>query len=188
MNYLILHTRSTGKPQKWDVPVTETWNWPRLIELAWGLADKNGQLKKNNSVLIRPQGFEIAEDILKEHKLTNTQLLHEGISCANTLQLLQADLEKADLIVAHNLGLHEKIIGAECVRLGIPDILAGKKKVCTMISGTAFCKIPGTYGNKWPSRDELYLKLFGKAAPGNVPEVELVAACFWGLKNKGQIK
>jgi hypothetical protein len=186
-SYLVLHTLAAGKPKNWQAPITEPWNWPRLLRLSWCISTAPGEQKKINAILIRPQGFEIPAAVFAEHALSETLLLNEGISIANALQQLQAMLTGETILVAHNIGLHSKIIGAECARLGIPDILAGYTQVCTMISGTAFCKIPGTYGNKWPTLEELYQKLFSKPIPQGMAETEVVAACFWELKKLKQI-
>ncbi len=184
---LILHTRASGKPKNWQAPVTEPWNWPRLLRLSWFITNAPGEQKKTNTLLIRPQGFEVTATELAETGLSEILLLNEGIGIANALQQLQTALTNETTLVAHNIGLHTKIIGAECARLGIPDLLAEHKQVCTMISGTAFCKIPGTYGNKWPTLEELYQKLFSKPIPQGMAETEVVAACFWELRKLKQI-
>lgn len=185
--YLVLHTRTSGKPKNWQSPVTEPWNWPRLLRLSWFITTEHGEQKKTNTLLIRPQGFEVTAAVLAENTLSEKQLLDEGIGIANALQQLQAAITNESILVAHNIGLHTRIIGAECARLSIPDILAGHKQVCTMISGTAFCKLPGTYGNKWPTLEELYQKLFSKPLPQGMPETDAVSACFWELRKLKQI-
>lgn len=186
-SYLILCTRASDKPKNWQAPVTEPWNWPRLLALSWAATTESGELKKTKEIIIRPQGFEVSAAVLAENHLTASRQQNEGISVANALQLLQAEITPQTLIVAHNIGLHTRVIGAECARLGIPDVLAGHKQVCTMINGTAFCKIPGTYGNKWPTLEELYQKLFSKPFPQGVPETQVVAACFRELVKLKQI-
>lgn len=185
--YIFINTIASGKPKNWQSPVTEPWNWPRLLHLSWFITTAPGEQKKTNTLLVRPQGFEVPAAVLSEHALSETQLLNEGIGIANALQQLQAAFTGETTLVAHNIGLHTKILGAECARLGIPDFLASHTQVCTMISGTAFCKIPGTYGNKWPTLEELYQKLFSKPLPKGLPETDAVAACFWELRKLKQI-
>lgn len=185
--FLFISTRASAKPQNWNAPITEPWNWPRLLSLSWTTTDKTGASKKTTSLLIRPQGFETPAAVLAENGISEALLLNEGIGITNALQLLQSEIKRDTILVCHNAGLHTKIIGAECARLGIPDLLAEHKQVCTMISGTAFCKIPGTYGNKWPTLEELYQKLFSKPIPQGMAETEVVAACFWELRKLKQI-
>lgn len=186
-SYLILCTRASDKPKNWQAPVTEPWNWPRLLALSWAATTESGELKKTKEIIIRPQGFEVSAAVLAENHLTASRQQNEGISVANALQLLQAEITPQTLIVAHNIGLHTRVIGAECARLGIADILAKHQTICTMISGTAFCKLPGAYGNKWPTLEELYQKLFSKPFPQGVPETQVVAACFRELVKLKQI-
>jgi len=60
-----------------------------------------------------------------------------------------------------------------------------------MDESTDYCKIPGSYGYKWPSLSELYFKLFDKDfedAHDAVVDVRACTECFFKLKNKGVIK
>ncbi|PJB57251.1 MAG: 3'-5' exonuclease, partial [Bacteroidetes bacterium CG_4_9_14_3_um_filter_41_19] len=35
--FLIFDTETTGLPQRYDAPLTDFDNWPRMIQLAWQL-------------------------------------------------------------------------------------------------------------------------------------------------------
>ena len=37
--YLIFDTETTGLPKNYNAPITDTDNWPRLVQLAWQLHD-----------------------------------------------------------------------------------------------------------------------------------------------------
>ena len=63
-----------------------------------------------------------------------------------------------------------------------------KKRVCTMKSSTDFCRIPGSYGLKWPTLTELHLALFNTVfdeTHNALKDVEACAKCFFQLKKKG---
>ena len=40
--YLFFDTETTGLPKRWNAPVTEVDNWPRLVQLAWISCDEQG--------------------------------------------------------------------------------------------------------------------------------------------------
>ena len=42
--FLIYDTETTGLPRDWNAPLTDSENWPRLVQLAWQLHDAQGKL------------------------------------------------------------------------------------------------------------------------------------------------
>lgn len=57
--FLIFDTETTGLPRNYNAPIKDTSNWPRVVQLAWQLHDKYGQLIDHKDFLIRPKGFNI---------------------------------------------------------------------------------------------------------------------------------
>ena len=57
--FLIFDTETTGLPKRWDAPISDTNNWPRIVQLAWQLQDDTGVLISNKSYLIKPKYFYI---------------------------------------------------------------------------------------------------------------------------------
>ena len=45
---LIYDTETTGLPRDWNAPISDSDNWPRLVQLAWQLHDANGKLATRN--------------------------------------------------------------------------------------------------------------------------------------------
>ena len=86
--------------------------------------------------------------------------------------------------------LIEKIVGAELIRANMQRLLFEKPQVCTMKASTNFCKIPGRYGYKWPTLEELHWKLFktpAKETHRAMADVDLCARCFFELKRLGVV-
>ena len=71
--FLIFDTETTGLPKKWSAPLTDFDNWPRAIQVAWQVHDKNGICISNQSFIIHPKGFSIPYDSEKIHGIS-TQL------------------------------------------------------------------------------------------------------------------
>lgn len=189
--YLFFDTETTGLPRSWQAPVTALDNWPRLVQLAYLAYDAEGGLVASVNTIIKPEGFTIPADASRVHGITTERALKEGRDLGAVLREFKTLLDGARCLVAHNMSFDEKIVGAEFLRLGLPDIPAGKQKVCTMHGTTEYCAIPGPRGYKWPKLSELHHKLFGtdfSAAHDASADVAATARCFWKLKEQGIIK
>ena len=190
--YLFFDTETTGLPRNWNAPVGDLNNWPRLVQIAWILY-KDGVKVDNCNYIIRPEGFMIPEESSGIHGITNERAQNEGVSLIMVLKEFQNFVQEADYLVAHNISFDEKIMGAEFLRNDMPDILAGKKKICTKDETVNFCAIPSVNGHanyKWPKLSELYKKLFNEdfADSHNAEaDINATAKCFWELKKRGVI-
>ena len=51
--FLFFDTETTGLPQRWNAPVTEVDNWPRLVQLAWIMCDDKGNIIEERSDIIK---------------------------------------------------------------------------------------------------------------------------------------
>ena len=186
-NYLFFDTETTGVPRNYKAPSSDTRNWPRLVQLAWILADEEGNRIHEGNLIVKPEGFVIPTDATKIHGITTQKALAEGILLKDAISMFKADLDLANFVVGHNVDFDKKIVGAEMVRLGMSDELGRKKSYCTMLSMTNFCKIPGPYGYKYPKLQELYKKLFGKEfdnAHDAMSDIEATEQCFWELRKR----
>lgn len=186
-NYLFFDTETTGVPRNYKAPSSDTRNWPRLVQLAWILADEEGNRIHEGNLIVKPEGFVIPTDATKIHGITTQKALAEGILLKDAISMFKADLDLANFVVGHNVDFDKKIVGAEMVRLGMSDELGRKKSYCTMLSTTNFCKIPGPYGYKYPKLQELYKKLFGKKfdnAHDAMSDIEATEQCFWELRKR----
>lgn len=183
--YLFFDTETTGLPKNWKAPVTDLNNWPRMIQLAWHLYDLNGNKISEHDYIIKPQGFIIPVEASNIHRITTERALEEGKELTDVLTAFANDLKQATTIVAHNISFDEKIVGAEFLRLGMPNAVASKPKLCTMEKSTNYCKIPGPYGYKWPKLSELHIKLFNtnfEEAHNAAVDISATARCFWEMR------
>jgi DNA polymerase III epsilon subunit-like protein len=189
--YLFFDTETTGLPRSWNAPVTALDNWPRLVQLAYMAYDGEGGLIAAVDAIIKPQGFTIPAEASRIHGITTERALAEGRDLGAVLRDFKALLDPARYLVAHNISFDEKIMGAEFLRNGLPDIPASKHKICTMHSTTEYCAIPGPRGYKWPKLTELHRKLFNAdfaEAHNAAADIAATAKCFWELKEQGIIR
>lgn len=192
---LFFDTETTGKPLNYKAPVTDLYNWPRLVQLAWIMADKDGNVLKKKSVIIKPEGFSIPADSVAVHGITTERALREGLSLNDVLEEFATDLSLAEHIVGHNIDFDQHIVGAELCRIGMNfNTLMDKPCTCTMKTSTKYCAIPNpnTYfgGYKWPSLQELYQKLFNRSfedAHDALADITATKECYFELKHQGII-
>ena len=184
---LFFDTETTGIPLNYKAPSSDTQNWPRLVQLAWILTDKEGNRIHTGNLIVKPNGFVIPVDATKVHGITTQKAKEEGIPLSEVIEQFKADLDMATFIVGHNIEFDKKIVGAEMIRLGMKDEIEKRKSYCTMQSSIDFCKIPSKYGYKYPKLQELYRKLFGENfgdAHNAMSDIEATEKCFWELKKR----
>jgi DNA polymerase-3 subunit epsilon len=156
------------------------------------LTDEDGKELRNQSFIIRPDGFQIPASATRVHGITTETARRLGIEITSALTAFAKDLSAAEVLVAHNIQFDERVVGAEFHRAGLKiNPLVGKSLYCTMRSSTNFCQIPGgPRGYKWPTLEQLHTVLFGsffESAHNAVADLNACAKCFFELKRKGII-
>lgn len=185
--YLFFDTETTGLPRNWKAPVTDLNNWPRMIQIAWILCDKQGNRMETYDCIIKPENFKIPIESSRVHGISTEKAINEGENLEEVLVRFEELVGKSNFIVAHNISFDEKIIGAEFLRKGIQSSFGRKKKLCTMQSSTNYCKISGPYGYKWPKLSELHIKLFGvdfEEAHDASVDINATERCFWEMRKR----
>jgi len=188
--YLFFDTETTGLPYG---SVSDYEKWPRIIQIAWLLADENKDIKSKNSYIIRPEGYGIPKRVIKIHGITMKRALEEGVELDYALHRFLADANFAKLLVAHNIAYDLGVVRGELFRKKIPDFLKGYPQFCTMTSKQVldYCKSFRSNGSRQcPSLSELYFLLFGKKldnAHDALIDAEACANCFFELKRIGFI-
>src|SRR5690606_28512839 len=130
--YLIFDTETTGVPHNKTAPLTDLDNWPRLVQLAWQLHDHKGKLISQHNYIIRPDGFDIPFKAEQIHGISTKRALDEGHELSKVLGIFIDDINKASLLVGHNIEFDNNIIGAELIRQSLdPDIISKVSKLDT---------------------------------------------------------
>ncbi len=184
--YLIFDTETTGLPQNYNAPHTDLENWPRLVQIAWQLHDSKGNLINAGNRIVKPDGFTIPFNSEKIHGISTDRALKEGHDLKDVLQEFAEDIEKAELIIGHNIEFDLNIMGAEFIRGEVESKMFDTKSFCTKLETTDFVAIPGGRGGKfkWPTLTELHNKLFGVGfddAHDAAYDVDATSRCFFGL-------
>ncbi len=183
---LFFDVETAGKPRNWRSPASDTFNWPRMVQIAWQLYDDNRRLVESADFIIKPDGYEIPYEAERIHGISTERAREEGQDLKTVLEAFRQVIDKAEYIIAHNMNLCENVVGAEFYRKDLRNNLElNPERYCLMQESTYFCKLPGKDGRyKWPSMQEIYQKVFGaRYADAHQAQIDVQACanCFYRL-------
>ncbi len=197
--FLIFDTETTGFPIDRNAPISVLDNWPRIVQIAWQLHDKTGNLIENYDYIIKPDGFSIPFNSQQVHGISTEKAINEGIELNDALEKFNISLHKASFIVGHNIADFDvKILASEYFRQNIETQLQEKNIIDTIDKGTNYCALAGGRGGgfKFPKLNELYTKLFNEnfdEAHNAAADVNANARAFFemlriGIYNADEVK
>jgi len=159
--FLIFDTETTGLPKSNNAPIEQLDNWPRVVQIAWQVHDKQGNVLEVENLIIKPDNFEIPYAAEKVHGISTAVAHERGIPVKEALEKFSSAINRSSYIIGHNVKFDLKITAAEFLRAQITNKLLETTSVCTMELTRDFCKLPGR-GNRFksPKLEELHEILF----------------------------
>ena len=189
--YLVFDTETTGLPKNFNAPISDSDNWPRMVQIAWQLHDDEGNLIENQDYIIKPEGYDIPFNAARIHGISTKLAQAEGRDLTEVLQEFNEVLKRAQFGVGQNVEFDYKVVGAEFYRKNLENSLQELPKADTMIFGTDFCAIPSGKGRfKSPKLEEIYEKLYGNKfdeAHNAAADVNATAQVFFELMRQDVI-
>lgn len=190
--FLIFDTETTGLPKNYKAPLTDSENWPRMVQIAWQLHDDRGNLLEVKSYIVKPEGYIIPYSAEKVHGISTEKAEAEGRDLKWVLDEFNKTLTKTRFLVGHNVEFDISIVGAEYIRKNIETGFLNIATIDTKEESTDYCALPGGRGGKykWPNLSELHLKLFGEnfdEAHNAAADVVATTRCFLELLRLGII-
>ncbi|WP_185869374.1 DNA polymerase III subunit alpha [Blattabacterium cuenoti] len=189
--YLIVDTETTGLPKYYNYPITDTDNWPRVVQISWQIHDVLGNLIEFKNFIIKPDNYDIPFNAFKIHGITNEKAEKNGFDLNLVLIEFKKNINKYQCIIGHNLEFDIKVIESEFFRKKEKISFKEKKILDTKEISVNYCKLPGSRKKyKWPTLSELYQKLFKEEVPGShnaANDVKATARCFLELMRIGVI-
>ena len=188
MNKIIFDTETTGMPTNWNAADDDTDCWPRIVEIAWIIFDKNDDILFEKKYIIKPDNFLIPIRVSNIYGIT-TEIAHrEGVEIEKVLDEFLEDLKNTNVLIAHNIDFDYPILNCEFKRLKLNTKLNQLSIFCTMKTSEIclFCDL-GRDGKKWPKLKELHIKLFGSSfanAHSALVDAKITAKCFLELKRR----
>lgn len=197
---LILDTETTGIPDraaKWDVDYME---YPHVVQIAWIFRKADGIIH-SESHYIRPDGWEIPDDVVAVHGITTEYAIEHGESFSDVVEMLIDDCHEAKFICGHNIHFDTGIIKANILReLGLEYFNANDvetalfkgKRIDTMRSSMKWVDARRANGTlKFPNLGELYSRCFpGEVFPAHdaLEDCRAVARCLPILIDNGTVE
>lgn len=181
--YLFHDTETTGLPPGGDKV--------HMCQHAWILQDDAGRNRAHGNFIIKPDGWEIPDEVAQIHGITTERALAEGVPVGEALSMFSAACYFPVSVVAHNIQFDNSILGVEFSRIGWENPIYGKEVLCTMKASVDLCALRRRNGGlKWPKLIELHQHLFGRGFEGAhdaLNDIKATAKCFWELRRLGRI-
>lgn len=185
---LVFDTETNGFVKDFSAPFSDHDKFPRITQLAYSIIDEVGNELETYCELIKPDGWEIpAEEFFINNGFSTATNDLLGIPIQDAINVFIQAIDKAEVLVAHNLAFDQRTVGYEMFRLGLKA--EKKPKFCTMLNTVNLCNIPNKWGKpKFPKLEELYDFLFSEKmenAHDALGDVRATARCFVALYNRG---
>jgi DNA polymerase III epsilon subunit-like protein len=167
MKLLIFDTETTGLPKSREPAIKAPGNWPHIVSFAWTLVDTDGfKILSSEYHIVKPQ-WNIPEDSVKIHGITQEKALNEGIPLSSViLKFLEVDHDK---LIAHNINFDYNVLVNAVLwdlKLKIPPDF--KPMYCSMELMKPVMKLQYANGRgyKPPKLSELYEYVLHKKPEG----------------------
>ena len=158
---LVIDTETTGLTSLSFVTERNYQQWPRLVQIAWGII-VDDQIHLKRTEIIRPEGFNIPADAVKVHGISQIQALEHGKDLKETLLDLNETMKSAHTIIAHNLNFDLGVIQSETLRTGA-SLEFPKKRQCTAFMGQKYMRKEKKQRlSEFPGLSNLYQALFNR--------------------------
>ncbi len=135
----IFDLETTGLPsvRNTNYKNLEAYDSARIVSVAWRLLNTETNDELNNEYyIIKPDNFSIPEESTKIHGITSEQALCEGVSLYSVIDKMRIDINKCDVIVAHNIMFDINVLRSELYRMKRYNLISmtfQKRIFCTMI-------------------------------------------------------
>jgi len=190
MQHIIFYdTETTGLPVFKDP--SEREYQPHIVQLAAHMVDiKSRKIIQTMDVIVKPDGWEIPQECIDVHGITNELAMEVGIPEPIAIQMFLG-LWDGRLRVAHNTTFDNRIIRIATKRYCTDKIIdywhAGSYE-CTGLLSKKYLQ-DGTqnrYGYKMPKLVEAYKFFFGKEFENSHTAIADVNACmevYWAIQD-----
>ena len=186
---LFIDTETSDMPKRWNAPTAKVNEWPYILQIAWVICKKNGELVSSKDFYIRQNNITIGEGALRLHGITKEILAEKGVDRKLVLNNLAADIDVYQpLIVGHFLEFDKKMMEVGFSREEIARNFDKLPKFCTMLYTRKPKDIFGGYS--FMRLNELYFSLFNENYEHQhhaLADAQATKACFFELVKQGKI-
>ena len=156
---LIIDTETTGLTSLSFATERNYRQWPRLVQIAWGIV-ADDQVHLQCAEIIRPEGFNIPENSVKIHGISQKHACDCGKDLKEVLNNLNEAMKPAHTLVAHNLNFDIGVLQSESIRIGV-SLELPRKRQCTAFMGQKYMRKEKRLRlSEFPKLSDLYKTLF----------------------------
>ena len=214
MKIIIFDTETTGLPKSRQSLVTDTKEWPHIVQFSYIIYDMTiNKLEKVEDFIIKLAAeIDIPEDSCKIHGITKEISNERGVSIKEVIDKFMSDLSDCNLLIAHNLEFDMNMIIVELIRMNKIARLTEDdesmelnnsnyekitkiEKYCTMKETEKRCNIKaisktGKEYTKYPTLGELHyylFRLYPKNLHNSLNDILICLRCYYKLITKKDI-
>ncbi|WP_168193963.1 3'-5' exonuclease [Pontibacter sp. SGAir0037] len=185
---LFVDTETSGIPKDWHAPYATKDNWPFIVQIAWVIYTRDGQLIKTGNYYIKANDYTISDTSKSIHGITEDYLQAHGEERKTVMQWLHNDLlTYQPLVVSHFAQLDFHMLGLGFYRSGLSNPVTELPTFCTMTLTQNFILRPH---QRLLRLGELYQRLFNMPLDNQhdaLADAEATAKCFFKLLERGDI-
>jgi DNA polymerase-3 subunit epsilon len=187
MTYVVWDTETTGLPL-FNLRSTDP-RQPLVVQIAMLMLADDGSETSMASLIVRPEGWTVPEDVTAIHGISHERAMDEGVS-ENLAALLFVDLQaRASLRVAHNESFDRRIMRIAMTRAGVPrdviEAIEARPSFCTCKAAQPIIRLPptermvatGRTGAKPPKLEECIRFFFNEELAGGHDALIDARAC-----------
>ena len=190
MRGLVFDTETTGLPAKGcKGPTPQNLDtYPSIVQFSFIYFDSDDDRAFEEHDYILHAAMPISAESTEIHGITEARSAKCGFTFPDVFGIFAVFLERADVVVAHNVDFDYKMLAAECLRHGIPLSKHPMNLYCTMRKTIDFCDLTSPLGfTKQPKLSELYHKLFGEVPTdlhNSLTDARACLRCFFAFQLK----
>jgi DNA polymerase III epsilon subunit-like protein len=200
MRVIIFDTETNGLIPKDKNIVTENLDkMPYIVQLSFILFDTNSMriVVEHDFIIQVPENIEISDESAKIHGISKQISRVNGVSIQDALSNFQICLNKADVVIAHNITFDIDMIAIESLRnqMDVRKDFIRKINYCTMKRTVNLCKIVAVNKKdvayyKYPTLTQLHEYLFDETPLGthnSMADVYICLRCYYKIKFDGDL-
>lgn len=185
---LFIDTETTGIPKRWDLPYSETENWPSAVQVSWIIYDENGIEIKRENCYIDDDNLKISAKSFKIHGITKEFLNKNGQDRKLILEKLSADIQiYQPLIIGHFTEFDIHTLSCDFYRAGLENPFQQSHFYCTMLKSKDYNFNPKVI---YLRLNQLFEFLFNEKMERShdaMIDAEMTAKCFFEILSRGEI-
>ena len=214
MKIIIFDTETTGLPKSRQSLVTDTKDWPNIVQFSYIIYDMstNNLEVVSDDIIKLAAEIDIPEESSNIHGITKEISNENGVSIKEVIDKFMVDLTDCNLLIAHNLEFDMNMLIVELIRMNkiaklteddesmeLNNLNYEKitkiEKYCTMKETEKRCNIKaisktGKEYTKYPTLGELHYYLF-RSYPKNLHnslnDILICLRCYYQLIAKKDI-